>query len=437
MKKVLVLAAVAMLCSQSYAAMEMSLARAVEMIRAESQDLKKAEANLKRARAGLDAANAARRFRLEGSATYMNLINVERPGRPSLLDLSSFSSMLPSDAPAFIEMPDNVGMLGVSLTQPIYTFGRIGNALDAARHAIRMADSGSELARREIEAMAVQVYWTAKMSDEVVKIAQRNLQSSVTAERQLVSAGRAGRQNLVKISADIAAKEIALSDAQFNRDSAHRLLKVVAGIDADEELILTDGFPGSFAELDAPATLQSNPEWDVLEAQVRMHRSQAAARRAEIRPVLAATASYNYIAIHDSPQLWQADGSQSASAGIALSIPLWDGGSSRASATMDRMAAEAARQDLDRSRRMRANEYREAVLNHARLRTNLDRLKTARDLAAKTVQISTDRFAAGQTSAIELSDVQAALVQMDMAVLNAKLGILMAEETVRKLNGRQ
>ena len=60
-------------------AMDLSLGGAVKKIVAESHDLKKADANLKKAQASLDVANSARWFNIEGSATYMNLVNVEKP----------------------------------------------------------------------------------------------------------------------------------------------------------------------------------------------------------------------------------------------------------------------------------------------------------------------------------------------------------------------
>ncbi|MCL2439633.1 MAG: TolC family protein [Alphaproteobacteria bacterium] len=429
------IAASMVLCAAATNAMELSLERAVEMIAAESQDLKKAEFNVSRARSGLDSVKSNRRPQISASATYMNIINVENPGRPLGFDLSGFGDDLPDGVPAFIEFPDNIGIAGLSINQPIYTFGRIGNAADAAHHAISGARSGSELAKREIRAAAAQIYWTARMTDEIVRIADKNLKSSKDAERRLTDAGRANRSNLVKILADIAAKEIALSDAEFNRDSAHRLLKIMAGIEEAAPLNLTDNFPKRFEHLTVAQELTRNPEWDMLEAQARMQMSQAAARASENRPVLGATASYNYVMMHTEPGVWRGNDSQSAMVGLSLQIPLFDGGQARANSRMDRLAAEATRQDLDKSRRMKMNEYRDALLNHERLLANLDKLDRAHDLAERAVQISMDRFAAGQTSAVELSDVQSALMQMDMAVIGAKFNIIMAEEAIRKLSG--
>ena len=88
----------------------------------------------------------------------------------------------------------------------------------------------------------------------------------------MTAAGRANRSNLVKIESDIAAKEINLSDAKFNRDTAHRMLKILAGIDVDEELNLTTEFPNSFADLDA-GKLTTTPEWEILNQQINMYEN--------------------------------------------------------------------------------------------------------------------------------------------------------------------
>ena len=425
-------------------AMDLSLSAAVDKIMAESNDIKKADANVKKAQAGLDAVNANRWFKIDANASYMNLLDVERPFSGSygydlppemggliagLLKNPDMAGMVPSR----LEIPDNIFMAGVSITQPIYTFGKIGNAVDGVRSAIKMSDAGRELTRREVKYSAIDLYWTAKMTDEIVKISQQNLDNALAAKRNLNAAGRASRSNLVKIESDIATKEINLSDAKFNRDTAHRMLKILAGIDVDEELNLTEEFPATFSALDA-GELTSTPEWDVLREQVRMYESQASSNRAGRYPTLAAMASYNYISMgNDIKDFFGDKDSQSAYWGLALQVPIFGGGVNQANATVDAMNAEAARQDLDKSKKITTEKYKNAVMQYEHLRANLDKLVEARNLAAKAYSFSEQRFAAGQTSAIELAEVSSGLYQLDMLLLNSKYKIIMAAETVKKL----
>ena len=426
------------ICSPLFA-MDLSLETAVEKILDESQDMKKADANIKKAQASLDAANANRWFKLEASATYMNLVDVHDPFSGSMnMKLPPqlgglVGSFMGGGNVSEIEMPDNIFMAGVTFTQPIYTFGKIGNAVDSVRSAIKMSETSKEMVRREVRYSAVDLYWTAKMTDEIVKLAEQDLKSARDARRNLTSAGRASRGNLVKIESDIAAKEISLSDAKFNRDTAHRMLKILAGIDVDEEINLTTEFPDKFADLDAKK-LTTTPEWELLNQQIRMYEKSARSKRDGALPTLAATASYNYTSITNSADtLFDKEGEQSAYWGLALQVPIFSGGINRANATIDAMNAEAARQDLDKSKKITTEKYNTAIEQYNHLRGNLATLQNARDLASKAYGFSRQRFIAGQTSAIELADASSGLYQLDMALLNSKYKILMAAESVKKL----
>ena len=423
--------------AQDAVALDLSLSQATEKILAQSEDLKKADANVKKAEASLDAANANRWFNIEGSATYMNLVNVANPTKSYGVDLppelGGLIAQVTKTEINHIEVPDNIFMAGVSVTQPIYTFGKIGNAVEGVRSAIKMSEAGREMTRREVKYAAASLYWTAKMTDEIVKISKKDLNQAIAAKKSLTSAGRANRSNLVKVESDIATKEINLSDAEFNRDTAYRMLKILAGIDMNEELNLTDDFPKKFNDLKA-GELKTTPEWEMLSEQVAMYERNARSKRAGAYPTLAATASYNYIAMDtEFENMFNRNNTQSAYWGVALQVPIFSGGLHRANATVEAMNAEAARQDLDNSKKMTTEEYNRAIEKYNHLRGNLKSLENARDLAAKAYDFSRDRFATGQTSAIELAEVSAGLYQLDMALINAKYNILMSAESVKKL----
>lgn len=418
-------------------ALDLSLNDAVEKIMHESHDLKKAAANLAKAEASLDAANANRWFKLEGTASYMNLVNVERPLDSRNFELPpELGGLLPEalkDKEISFEIPDNIFMAGLSLTQPLYTFGKIGNAVKSVKSAIKMAESSQELTRREVRYAATDLYWTAKMTDEIVALAERDLKNARSARNSLTAAGRANRSNLLKIESDIATKEINVSDAKFNRDTAHRMLKIMAGINVDEELTLTESFPKTFESIETKK-LENTPQWDILGEQVNMYERLARSKRAGAYPTLAATASYNYMSMSgDIGHMFDESGSQSATWGVALQVPIFSGGLNRANATVEAMNAEAARQDLDQAKKITTEQYDNAIKSYNHLRGNLATLENARDLAAKTYALSQNRFASGQTSAVELADVSAGLYQLDMALLNTKYKILMSAESIRKL----
>lgn len=424
-------------CFSPAYSMDLSLNDAITKIEHESHDLKKAQANVNKAEASLDAANANRWFSIEGTASYMNLVNIENPSKSMGVELPPTMGGLISESlegqSVFVEIPDNIFQAGLTLIQPIYTFGKIGNAVKSVKSAIKMAESSRELTTREVRYAATDLYWTAKMTDEMVALAQKDLKNAQTAKSKLTSAGRANRSNLLKIESDIITKQVNLANVKFNRDTAHRMLKIMAGIDINEELVLTDNFPTEFAALNAPE-LKSTPQWEILDEQANMYERLARSKRANNYPTLAATASYTYSSMSgDVGHLFDEKGGQSAYWGLALQMPIFNGGLNRANATIEAMNAEAAREDLAQAKKITTEQYNTAIGQYDMLRDNLESLISARDLAQKTYELSQNRFASGQTSAVELADVSAGLYSLDVSVLQMKYNILMSAEMVKKL----
>ncbi len=421
------------LITNTVSAMDLSLDDAVSKVIAESNDVKKAEANVKKAQATLDSVNANRWVNVNATATYINMVNVEEPFSDQGVKLPPAFGGYLTQMTGYTQIPDNIFVAGVSISQPIYTFGKIGNAVDSARSAIKMSKTNKEMTKREVAYSAADLYWTAKMTDEIVKLAKKDLDNAKVSKSKLTATGRASRGNLVKIETDIASKEINLSDAEFNRDTAHRMLKIFAGIDMDEELNLTDDFPQEFASMDEKK-LTSSPQWEVLQEQVKMYESKASSQRANGYPTLAAVGSYDYMTMgQDAGHIFAKPGSQSAYWGLALQVPLFTGGLNRANATVDAMNAETVRQDLDKVKKVTSEQYNTAIRQYNHLRDNLANMQNARDLAAKAYQFSQARFGSGQTSAVELAEVASGLYQLDIALLNAKYKILMSAESVKKL----
>jgi outer membrane protein TolC len=410
-------------------ARNLSVDRAIDLVLVQSQDIKKAEANIKKMQATADSVNSRRLFQVEATATYAY--------SPDVADLNIWGGTNMTGAlqsgglgSSMVRIP-HIGTAGISATQTIYTFGKIGYALDMVEKSVELAKTSRRLAEIEMRAAAVQLYWSAKMTDELVKIAEKSLKNTNEAKRKLTSTGRANRSNLVKISADVASREIDLSNAKFNRDSAHRMLKAYAGIDDGESLVLVSDFPDRFETKQAK---EIKPlEWDIYSKQAEIFDAEKMKSYMNWLPSIAAFGKYDY-------QTFSMDGANkltdlyrhSASVGLSISVPLTDWGVARHVATESAMSAAAVSEDLDKSRMLKSAEYADLIQKYGHLRGLLKDLLEAKDLADKAYKLSVDRFLAGQTSATELSDVERASAQAEAAVFNAKLQLLTTAESIRK-----
>ena len=59
------------------------------------------------------------------------------------LSVNEIAELL-KDQSIIFEIPDNIFQAGLTLTQPIYTFGKIGNAVKSVRSAVKMAEKSQE-----------------------------------------------------------------------------------------------------------------------------------------------------------------------------------------------------------------------------------------------------------------------------------------------------
>ena len=418
MKKYLLFAVFCLMFAPGAWARNLSLDETVDLVVRESWDIKKAEANVEKMRATLRSIHSNRVFKVDATAAYTNILDMNDRRVTG-------GTLIPATAG-----PDNIGTVGLQATQVIWTFGKIGFALDMARAGLRIAETSKRLAELEIRAAAVRIYWSAKMTDEMVRVADRALKNTKSAQSKLTATGRANRSNLVKISADVAARRIDLEDAKFGRDSAFRILKAYAGLDEGEPVALTTEFPASFKNITAKGAAPL--EWDMLDAQAKIYDAEKWQNYMGYAPTLAAFGNYDYTTTADSHNDLLREYKHGANVGIALTMPLFDGGSKMALATASAQSAIAARMDLDKSKKLKAAEYDDLLQKHGHYRKQLKDLTHAKDLAQRAYDLSAARFLAGQTSATELSDVERALSQMEMAVLNAKFQILTTAEDIRK-----
>lgn len=406
-------------------AVHLGVEQAVEHILSASQDIKKAELSIKRAEAVFDTARAARFPTLDALGAYSHNVNIYQPGKTAY-------NLVPGTTMK-VAVPDKHIVLGLDAKMPIYTFGKIGYGLDAARSSIKIAEHSAELARREMRVAAVELYYGAKMTQHILDITKKSLDNARKNQRALTAgAGRANKANLLKISTDIAVKESQVNDAKFNADSAMRMLKIMA--DIDDDIILADDIPAKFSKV-KDVSISDFPEWDIYQETYNAARASMKSKYAGWAPTLAATGQYNYYKSHSEWDAWNGVDSQDATIGLALTIPILDGGAARFAATQDARAADIAMQDLDYAKKIRRNELDDAIEKHNYLIENLKVQSNALDLAKRTYKMSADRFASGQTSAVELSDVEVSLVQLEIALLDSRRQVAIAAETIRKLVG--
>jgi outer membrane protein TolC len=421
-----------------------------------SHTVKSAEAGVLRARGGQYQAHAQYLPQVNGSLAYQRTLQSQfaaiagtspadtttKSGSGSSSS-SSVSNSLQSLEKIFAA--PNTMILGVTLSQNLFTAGRVSAATQGAAAARTSADIGLDAARAQVSLDVAQAYFNAVASSALVEIEDSTL---VQAERTLQqttvsrSVGSAAEFDLLRARVARDNQRPVVIQARSNRDIAYLRLRQLLGISLAQPLTLTtsirdEGISDSIPkplQLNQPITVPGGDRGLVPDTSVD-HRSsvrQAAANITAQEYALRA-AKWERLPSAQVSSTYQRYGYPTDAAFVqntfgtyypnwtvsfGLSVPLFLGGK----LTGDRMVAEAnladAHQSLDQVKELAALDARTALAQLEEADASYSASVGTDTQAARAYAIAEVRFQEGISTQVEL---QQSRTQYEQARLNRVL----------------
>ncbi|HEY7530495.1 MAG TPA: TolC family protein [Gemmatimonadota bacterium] len=312
---------------------------------------------------------------------------------------------------------DNDNTIALSVEQTLFSRSvtAAGKAAATAQQVSRFAleDTGEQLVL-DVRAR----YFAALLNAELVHVQEQALaqaQARLQQVERFFEVGTAAEFD--RLTAEVEVENIRPILIQARNDLALSLneLKRVTGLPLDAEIQLTDRLTYE------PVTLTLGEAQDLARvqrddlrrqrAQVQFQQQTLAVERAESFPELALTFDLSRRASSEEFVPATEDFSQSATAGVELTVPVFDGRAvegrvrqARADLAQEELALRALEADA-------ALQVQQALQN---VRAAAERIEAARatvGLAERALEIATTRFRAGLSTQLELNDAELALVQ--------------------------
>jgi outer membrane protein len=407
----------------------LTLAEALAEARAHSPTARAAAARLAAAEAEARAAATARQPTVILTAGYAQT-NDPMQGFGMILRQGTFDNTIDFNHPGRLDQ----ATVGLRVTQPLYTGGRLtaGSAAGraaatASRHAGESALAALDLAVAE----TVLGWHHATAQAEALAAAHTALAASLTQARVREAEGdllAAERLNLEVELSTLASYQLALAhETQVNR---RRLASLLGREDASGlTLVRPDA---SLDALDAPpvTAATARPELAAKRAEVTALEHQVVAARGALRPSVAAFASVEH------SRGWERSGSgEGWLAGVAAEWTVFDGQRHRsalaaAQARLETARAELAQLELDLDLQA-AQGHLALTLAQQQITTSTARVAAARASAAQ----SRARFAAGALLSTELLGVESRLTAAEIAHAQSTLGERLAVARLRHAAG--
>ena len=331
----------------------------------------------------------------------------------------------------------------LTLTQPLFTWGRIRSAIDAA--GLQVQSAGTDLAaqRRDIEREVRRAYFSALLARESEKVlaALSHTAADVVADRQAaLDEGTGTREAVLEAASRKAQVDARWVEAQQSEATARESLGMLTGLDP-YRMELASGFPDRMPDLDEPA-LRARVEEDSTDVSAsRLRQGQAQKKLAleqggalllpdlALGLSLSATGAQNYFVLNGMPPNSTASTSWTWDLVLSLSVKMsvFDGSQSAARIGQAEQDVEAAGQALAQSRKLARLALRQGVQAALKAQADLEDKLAAERYAEERERNARAGFESGVSSR---GDLRAAEILLGSAELDRLLAQFTREEAL-------
>ncbi len=324
--------------------------------------------------------------------------------------------------PVKVEIGSDYAVNGqLRLDQVLYAFGRVGNAVEYAKIYKKMATLGVGGVRNEIAFSAKEAYYRALLARQVVEIQKRSLQqaqSHLEEVQKKLSQGTVSRFDLLRAQVEVKNRQPALISAENDLSLAMQDLKRVLAMEGQPDPVLTDTLAYVPDELDEETAVAEafagRPEILSLQLNVSGREKLLSLERANRLPSLGLFGEVLFQGEANDDPLDPFDRNHravSSAAGIALTVPIFDGFRTKARIQQARADLSRAEHQLDQARNAVRLEVVKAVKDVKALRRAYESQTATVSLAEETYAIAQTRFHNGLSTQLELTDADLALAQ--------------------------
>ncbi len=361
MKRQIIISCLAVWCGMALAAdvtVPMSLAECRRRAIENNEQMKQADNDLRRAQLEKEIAFTSYLPKIDGMASAVYMV-------PDL-DMMGMELQM-----------RGMYMAGLTLTQPLYTGGKIRTGNKLAKIGVECAEQQNRKARMDVIADADNAYWTYISVRSKVKMLETYSAQMDTLLGQVeiaVKAGMGTENDLLRIGTKRSEITYQLQKARNGADLCRLALCNVTGLPFETMIMPTDTAISVAEPRVMDGDISMRPELALLQKQVEVGELQVKMARADMLPQLAISAGYTYYGnVKVNGMSMDAMGNyvpftQKFQDGIGLimasvSIPILHWGENTKKVKKAKIELQNAQLDLQRSTRLLGIEARQAVQN--------------------------------------------------------------------------
>ena len=302
--------------------------------------------------------------------------------------------------------------------------GRLRATIKRNRLFLEAARAGTEVARRDLANAVADAYYNLALSTLLRRTAEMNTQTAREFENNIklqLDAGEVAPVDFTRARLQTAQRNNELEQSRANEAVAADALRVLVGYDfatpiAAEDLLVQMPQPGEISSY-TEAMIAARPEFAQFEAERQAALQDVKIAKAERKPQI--TYSVNGGFISDSLKPGGIRSSLGIQPTVGVSIPLFDGGASRARQTQAELRAQTAENNRLLAARQFAQAFFSARTQAESAAARIRQIADSIPLAEQNRRASLARYQAGEAPIVEVTDANNTLILQRQALYQA------------------
>ncbi len=315
----------------------------------------------------------------------------------------------------------------VRLTQPLYSFGRLGSAIDIAEASLSLGQNQRIATHAQVKQTAQSLYYAVLYGQELVRITSESYRNAVKNKNTLekrVAFGRISRNDNLKMQADLASRRPLLVDAERALQVAQLELANFLAIPETSSFEVV----GSLATTSSLKTnimdetaLNSLAHIRILQDSLEIGKKSVDLAKADRLPILSAFGSF-------SPTTYRADffgdktrQQENLTVGVLLTFDWPFGGEKNDEVQLRKVEARVSQLRLQAGKRQSLTQYQSLLRQYESLQEKIKAELNAVKLAESSYQVALSAFSTGSVSQLQLNDSEILSTQNKISLASSRL----------------
>jgi len=378
-----------------------------------------------------------------GTAVYPELkgsVNYRRALKKGVftIDAPGFSGTFPIGT-------DNTLTATLSLSQNIFA-GGIFIGAQAAEIYAKIADHIVDATELELKYQVKAAYFGVMVTNEVLEVASANLsqaEDNLKNTQIKYDAGLVPEYDLVRAKVAVQTAKPELEQAKNSNQITRDVLRNIMGLSYNVEVEVSDSLNYKDLTIDefelvVEKMFRFNPVVKQLEQTINLREKAVGVYQSEFLPSLRAYGAWNVESQeNDERSIGSWRFNNSINLGLELSVPIFNGWSSKSRVTQAELEVKIARENLKKTKEGLATQLRETTLKIANQKEKLKAYTEAVSQAELAHSLANIRYTAGVGTQLEVIDAQVGVTRAKYNYLNGVYEYYLLIANHEKLSGKE